>query len=82
MVLDNDGMAHYVVNISNEWRQISPEDVGTHILMTLRKTAERNLTMPPTIAVMAVPAEFDVKQRNYTKLAAKRAGKVGVHSNL
>ena len=73
-MLDNNGMAHYVVNISNEWRQISPEEVGAHILMTLRKTAERNLTAPPTLAVMAVPAEFDAKQRNYTKLAAKRAG--------
>jgi stress 70 protein chaperone microsome-associated 60kDa protein len=74
MELDKDGMAHYVVNISNEWRRIAPEDVGSQILMRLRRTAERNLTMLPTLAVMAVPAEFDARQRNFTKLAAKHAG--------
>lgn len=74
MELDSDGMAHYVVNISNEWRRISPEEVGAQILTTLRRTAERNLTVPAKLAVLAVPAEFDAKQRNFTKLAAKYAG--------
>jgi Hsp70 protein len=74
MGLDESGMAHYLVNVSNEWRKVTPEEVGTQILMTLRRTAERNLTVPATLAVMAVPAEFDTRQRNFTRQAAKRAG--------
>ena len=73
MTLDEDGMAQFVVNISGNWKSISPEEVGAHILTRLRKTAEQNLTMPVKLAVLSVPAEFDQRQRNFTKSAAKLA---------
>jgi len=71
---DDSQMMQYVVNISNEWRTVSPQYVGSLILKQLRETAERNLSVPLHRAVMAVPAEFDKQQRNYTKLAAQLAG--------
>lgn len=67
---DKDGFVHYVV----DGKLISPEFVGSQLLNTLRKTAERNLSAPVTKAVMSVPAEFDERQRNYTRLAARLAG--------
>lgn len=74
MVLNDQQMMHYVVNISNEWRTISPEYVGSLIVKQLRDTAERNLSSTVHRAVMAVPAEFDEQQRNYTKATAQLAG--------
>lgn len=64
-------MVHYDVNGS----LISPEFVGSQILKALRNTAEKNLTVPVTKAVMSVPAEFDNIQRNFTRKAAQLAGK-------
>jgi len=74
IILDNRQMMQYVVNISNKWTTISPEYVGSLILKQLRETGERNLSVPLHRAVMAVPAEFDAQQRNYTKSAAQLAG--------
>jgi len=67
-------MVQFVVNVSGEWRRISPEYVGSLILKQLRETVERNLSVPLHRAVMAVPAEFDEQQRNFTKSAAQLAG--------
>jgi len=74
MVLDDRQMMQYVVNVSGEWRTISPEYVGSLILKQLRESAERNLSVPLHRAVMAVPAEFDDRQCNFTKSAAQLAG--------
>jgi len=74
MSLDDRQMMQYVVNISNEWTTISPQYVGSLILKLLRETGEQNLSVPLQRAVMAVPAEFDKQQRNYTKSAAQLAG--------
>ena len=74
VALDDRQMMHYVVNISNKWTTVSPEYVGSLILKQLRETGERNLSVPLNRAVMAVPAEFDQQQRNYTKSAAQLAG--------
>jgi len=74
MQLDDRQMMRYIVNISNEWRTITPEYVGSLILKQLRETGERNLSVPLRRAVMAVPAEFDKRQRNYTRSAAQLAG--------
>lgn len=65
-------MVHYEVN----GKLISPEFVGSQILKTLRITAEKNLTVSVTKAVMSVPAEFDNIQRNFTRQAAQLAGKL------
>ena len=74
VALNDRQMMQYVVNVSNEWRTVSPEYVGSLILKQLKETAERNLSVPLHRAVMAVPAEFDPQQRNYTKSAAQLAG--------
>jgi len=80
LTLDDHQMVQFVVNVSNEWRTISPQYVGSLILKQLRDTGEQNLSVPLHRAVMAVPAEFDEQQRNYTKSAAQLAGVVGVVS--
>ena len=74
ITLDDSQMMRYVVNISNKWRTVSPEYVGSLILKQLRETGEQNLSVPLHRVVMAVPAEFDERQRNYTKSAAQLAG--------
>lgn len=70
LLLDENGMVKYVVGK----RLVSPEFVGSQILKTLRHTAEKNLSIPITKAVMSVPAEFDENQRNFTRQAALLAG--------
>jgi len=79
VAMDDKQMMQYVVNISNEWRTVSPEYVGSLIVKQLRETAEQNLSVPLHRAVMAVPAEFDEQQRNYTRTAAQLAG--GIRSS-
>jgi len=74
VALNDRQMMQYVVNISNEWRTVSPEYVGSLILKHLRESGERNLSVSVHRAVMAVPAEFDEQQRNYTKTTAQLAG--------
>ena len=74
VTLDDKQMMQFVVNVSNEWRTVLPEYVGSLILRQLRETAEKNLSVPLHRAVMAVPAEFDERQRNYTRMAAQLAG--------
>lgn len=79
VAMDDKQMMQYVVNISHGWRTISPEYVGSLILKQLRETAEQNLSMPLHRAVMAVPAEFDDQQRNYTRMAAQLAGGIYIY---
>ena len=56
-------------------RHVSPEEIGSHILRTLKETAEHHLGSNIKMAVMSVPAEFDIMQRNYTTKAAQLAGR-------
>ncbi|ESN97165.1 hypothetical protein HELRODRAFT_102143 [Helobdella robusta] len=53
---------------------ISPETIGSEILLTLKKSAEAHFKFPISKAVISVPAEFDEEQRNCTKNAALFAG--------
>eukprot|EP00045_Choanoeca_perplexa_P004094 m.35425 g.35425 ORF g.35425 m.35425 type:complete len:426 (+) comp12393_c0_seq1:1128-2405(+) len=55
-------------------RLTSPEEVGSHVVQRLRKSAELHLAAGITKCVMAVPAEFNQRQRNATMAAANRAG--------
>ncbi|KAK7110606.1 heat shock 70 kDa protein 13-like [Littorina saxatilis] len=71
---DEHGMIRYVVTVNKTERRVTPEEVGSVIVGTLRSAAERNLTVPVKKVVMSVPAEFDDAQRNYTKKAASIAG--------
>lgn len=72
-VLNKDGMAEFSVT-SNETITVSPEYVGSRLLLKLKQMAEKYLGMPVANAVISVPAEFDLKQRSSTVEAAKLAG--------
>ena len=73
---DEYGMIRYVVMVNKTERRVSPEEVGSVIVGTLRSAAERNLTVPVKRVVMSVPAEFDDMQRNYTRKTASIAGNI------
>ena len=74
MVLDENNLVNFVITNGNNKSLISPEYVGSRILMTLRDTAIANLSVPIKSAVMSVPAEFNQLQRNITRKAAALAG--------
>ncbi|XP_052014690.1 heat shock 70 kDa protein 13 [Apodemus sylvaticus] len=72
-VLHKNGMAEFSVT-SNETIIVSPEYVGSRLLLKLKEMAEEYLGMPVANAVISVPAEFDLQQRNSTIQAANLAG--------
>ncbi|XP_006216188.2 heat shock 70 kDa protein 13 isoform X1 [Vicugna pacos] len=72
-VLNKNGMVEFSVT-SNETITVSPEYVGSRLLLKLKEMAEEYLGMPVANAVISVPAEFDLKQRNSTIEAANLAG--------
>ena len=82
LVVDDYGMVHYAVSNHGNTKDVTPEVVGAHVISTLRQTAEANLSRPVKMAVMSVPAEFDETQRNYTRQAAKLAGRIFTFSTL
>lgn len=53
---------------------VTPEFIGSRLLLKMRKMAEKHLGVPIEKAVISVPAEFDEMQRNYTIRAASLAG--------
>lgn len=76
-VLNKNGLVEFSVT-SNETITVSPEYVGSRLLLKLKKMAEEYLGMPVANAVISVPAEFDLKQRNSTIEAAKLAGNITI----
>ena len=72
-VINNNGSAEFVVS-TNRTFSVSPEFIGSRLLLKMRKMAERQLGVPIEKAVISVPAEFDERQRNYTVRAANLAG--------
>ncbi|XP_047248785.1 heat shock 70 kDa protein 13 [Girardinichthys multiradiatus] len=72
-VRNNNGSAEFVI-FTNHTFTVSPEFIGSRLLLRLKKMAERQLGVPIQKAVISVPAEFDERQRNYTVLAANLAG--------
>lgn len=73
-VINNNGSAEFVIS-TNRTFTVSPEFVGSRLLMRLKKMAERQLGASVQKAVISVPAEFDERQRNYTVRAANLAGR-------
>ncbi|XP_071842786.1 heat shock 70 kDa protein 13-like [Apostichopus japonicus] len=73
-IVNHDGKALFEVGTGPSKKIVSPEDVGATILKTLRKASEDFLEVPVNKVVMAVPAEFDMDQRNATRKAAALAG--------
>ncbi|RUS78470.1 hypothetical protein EGW08_013758 [Elysia chlorotica] len=71
---DQFGMVSFSVVVNSTERLVSPEDVGSIIIGTLKQAVERNLSVPVNRAVLSVPAEFDEKQRNFTMKAGALAG--------
>ncbi|XP_026222525.1 heat shock 70 kDa protein 13 [Anabas testudineus] len=72
-VINNNGSAEFSIS-TNHTFTVSPEFIGSRLLLKLRKMAEQHLGVPIQKAVISVPAEFDERQRNYTVRAANIAG--------
>ncbi|XP_054649607.1 heat shock 70 kDa protein 13 [Dunckerocampus dactyliophorus] len=72
-VINNNGRAEFVITTNGTFT-VTPEFIGSRLLLKMRKMAERQLDAPVHKAVISVPAEFDEKQRNDTVRAAELAG--------
>ncbi|OCT93918.1 heat shock 70 kDa protein 13 [Xenopus laevis] len=72
-VLNRNGDVFFSVT-TNETFAVTPEYIGSQLLLKLKKMAEDYLGLPVSKAVISVPAEFDERQRNYTVKAANLAG--------
>lgn len=69
----NNGSAEFLVS-TNSTFTVTPEFIGSRLLLKMKKMAEKQLGVPINKAVISVPAEFDERQRNYTIRAANLAG--------
>ncbi|KAM6447430.1 heat shock 70 kDa protein 13 [Liasis olivaceus] len=72
-ILNNKGAAEFSV-VTNETITVTPEYIGSQLLLKLKRMSEDYLGVPVSKAVISVPAEFDERQRNYTIKAASLAG--------
>nr|XP_056714401.1 heat shock 70 kDa protein 13 [Euleptes europaea] len=72
-ILNNKGAAEFSI-ATNETYNVTPEYIGSQLLLKLKRMSEDYLGMPVSKAVISVPAEFDERQRNYTIKAASLAG--------
>ncbi|NWQ73455.1 HSP13 protein, partial [Columbina picui] len=72
-IFNNNGSAEFFVT-TNKTFHITPEHIGSQLLLKLKRMAEGDLGVPISKAVISVPAEFDERQRNSTVAAAKLAG--------
>ncbi|XP_029923425.1 heat shock 70 kDa protein 13 [Myripristis murdjan] len=72
-VINNNGSAEFEISTNHSFT-VSPEFIGSRLLLNMKKMAERQLGVPIQKAVISVPAEFDERQRNYTIRAANLAG--------
>ncbi|XP_009561845.2 heat shock 70 kDa protein 13 [Cuculus canorus] len=72
-IFNNNGSAEFSVT-TKETFHITPEHIGSQLLLKLKRMAEDYLGMPISKAVISVPAEFDERQRNSTIEAANLAG--------
>lgn len=73
----NNGSAEFLVS-TNSTFTVTPEFIGSRLLLKMKRTAEKQLGIPIEKAVISVPAEFDERQRNYTIRAANLAGQLTV----
>ncbi|XP_056612540.1 heat shock 70 kDa protein 13 [Triplophysa dalaica] len=72
-VVFNNGSAEFLVS-TNSTFTVTPEFIGSRLLLKMKRTAEKQLGILIEKAVISVPAEFDERQRNYTIRAANLAG--------
>lgn len=76
-MVNNNGSAEFVIS-TNQTFTVSPEFIGSRLLLKMRRMAEKQLGVPVQKAVISVPAEFDERQRNYTVKAANLAGQFSI----
>ncbi|NWR70698.1 HSP13 protein, partial [Centropus unirufus] len=72
-IFSNNGSVEFSVT-TNETFHVTPEHIGSQLLLKLKRMAEDYLGLPISKAVISVPAEFDERQRNSTIEAANLAG--------
>ncbi|NXI39365.1 HSP13 protein, partial [Galbula dea] len=72
-IFNNNGSAEFSVT-TNKTFHVTPEHIGSQLLLKLKRMAEDYLGMRISKAVISVPAEFDERQRNSTVKAANLAG--------
>lgn len=72
-VVLNNGSAEFLLSTNGTFT-VTPEFIGSRLLLKMKKMAEQHLGVPIDKAVISVPAEFDERQRNYTIRAASIAG--------
>ncbi|XP_074011738.1 heat shock 70 kDa protein 13 [Numenius arquata] len=72
-IFNNNGSAEFSVTTSETFH-VTPENIGSQLLLKLKRMAEGSLGMRISKAVISVPAEFDERQRNATIKAADLAG--------
>lgn len=72
-MINNNGSAEFLISTNHSFT-VSPEFIGSRLLLKMRRMAERQLGVLIEKAVISVPAEFDERQRNYTVRAANLAG--------
>uniref|UniRef100_A0A8D0GX04 Heat shock 70 kDa protein 13 n=1 Tax=Sphenodon punctatus TaxID=8508 RepID=A0A8D0GX04_SPHPU len=72
-ILNNNGAAEFALT-TNGTLTVTPDYIGSQLLLKLKKMVEEYLGMPVSKAVISVPAEFDERQRNDTIKAANLAG--------
>lgn len=74
-MVNNNGSAEFLIT-TNHTFTVSPEFIGSRLLLKMKTMAEEQLGVSIQKAVISVPAEFDERQRNYTIRAANLAGEV------
>lgn len=73
-VVDVGGKAHIQVTTGGKKLTMSPQTVGSHVLLKLKRQAEHYVGRQVLKAVLAVPADFTEEQRNATIDAGRMAG--------
>lgn len=71
---DENSKPFFVISSHGNKTLVSPEEIGASVLRELKRTAEKNISRLIDKAVMSVPAEFNMAQRNATMKAASLAG--------
>ena len=71
---DEKDNSRLVIESHGNQTLVSPEETGAAILRELKRTVEKNIGRSVNQAIMSVPAEFNMAQRNATVGAASLTG--------
>ncbi|MBN3291049.1 HSP7E protein, partial [Polypterus senegalus] len=73
-VVNADEMAKYEIDTGDDIKLVSPEEVAKLIFIKMKETAQSALGSDVNDAVITVPFEFGVEQKNALRHAAEAAG--------